>query len=118
MSGFQPGERILAQWNGGAFWFPGTVHSVNGSSVAVQYDDGMSDIRPGNQVRPFDWVVGSRISAIWSGNGQWYAARIMEMDEDRRSFVVRFDDGIREERPSALCRCEEASGQAGAASLH
>lgn len=104
MSDLQSGARILAQWDGGSFWFPGTVHSVNADSVAVQYDDGMSDIRPGNQVKPFDWEMGTRIDAIWSGNGQWYAARIMEIDESGRQFTVRFDDGIREETASANCR--------------
>lgn len=105
MSGFQPGDRILAQWNGGRFWFPGSVHSVGDGSVAVQYDDGMSDIRPANQVKPFDWETGSRIDAIWSGNGQWYAARIMAIDESGRHVSVRFeDDGIREEVISARCR--------------
>jgi len=49
MSDFQAGDRILAQWDGGRFWFPGVVHSVGEGSVAVQYDDGMSDIRPANR---------------------------------------------------------------------
>lgn len=105
MSDFQPGDRILAQWNGGRFWFPGSVHSVGDGSVAIQYDDGMSDIRPANQVKRFDWEVGSRIDAVWSGNGQWYAARITEIDESDRQVSVRFeDDGIREETTSDRCR--------------
>ena len=104
MSDFQPGDRMLAQWDGGRFWFPGMVHSVDGGSVAVRYDDGISDIRPGNQVRPFDWEMGTRIDAIWSGNGQCYAARIIAIDESGRHLDVRFDDGIREERATALCR--------------
>jgi hypothetical protein len=106
MSAFSEGDRILAQWDGGEFWFPGRVHSVGGDgSVAVRYDDGMSDIRPANQVKPFDWEVGSRIDAIWSGNGKWYAARIMDMAEDGRSVLVRFeDDGIREGRETGQCR--------------
>jgi hypothetical protein len=100
------GDRILAQWDGGSFWFPGRVHSVGGDgSVAVKYDDGMSDIRPANQVKPFDWEVGSRIDAIWSGNGKWYAARIMDMDADGGNVLVRFeDDGIREARATGQCR--------------
>ena len=105
MSDAQPGDRILAQWKGGRFWFPGTVHSIGEGSVAVQYDDGMSDIRPHNQVKPFDWDVGSRIDAIWSGNGQWYAARIMEIGGGGRQIGVRFeDDGIRETMTSDRCR--------------
>lgn len=104
MNAFSSGDRVLSQWDGGQFWFPGVVHSVGGDgSVAVRYDDGMSDIRPANQVKPFDWVVGSRIDAIWSGNGQWYAARIMELDG--RRVGVRFeDDGIREDRDTGECR--------------
>jgi hypothetical protein len=103
---YQEGDRILAQWDGGALWFPGRVHSVGGDgSVAVQYDDGMSDIRPANQVKPFDWQVGSRIDAIWSGNGRWYEARIMALDPYGLTVEVRFeDDGIREPRDTAQCR--------------
>jgi len=103
---FRPGDRILAQWEGGSLWFPGSVHSVGeDGSVAVQYDDGMSEIRPANQVKRFDWEMGSRIDAIWSGNGAWYAARIMEMDARGTRLMVRFeDDGIREERHSGQCR--------------
>jgi len=104
--GYYEGDRVLAQWNGGEFWFPGRVHGTGSDgSVAIRYDDGMSDIRPANQVKPFDWQVGSRIDAIWSGNGQWYAARIMGIDPDGRSVEVRFDDdGIRETRDTAECR--------------
>ncbi len=106
MRDFYEGDRILAQWNGGPFWFPGRVHSVAGDgSVAVRYDDGMSDIRPANQVKPFDWEAGSRIDAIWSGNEQWYAARIIEIEADGRTVEVRFeDDGIRETRDTGQCR--------------
>lgn len=105
---FETGDRILAQWDGGTLWFPGSVHSVGDGTIAIQYDDGMSEIRPENQVKPFDWDVGSRIDAIWSGNGQWYAARIMEMSADGMTIGVRFeDDGIREDRASAQCRSHQ-----------
>ena len=103
---YYEGDRILAQWEGGEFWFPGRVHSVGGDgSVAVSYDDGMSDIRPANQVKPFDWAEGSAIDAIWSGNGHWYAAHITQLDPDSNSVGVRFDDdGIEETRGTGQCR--------------
>ena len=106
MAAYSEGDRILAQWDGGSFWFPGIVHSVAADgSVAVRYDDGMSDVRPANQVKAFDWDVGTAIEAIWSGNGRWYAARIMDVAEDGRSMLVRFDDdGIREARFTGECR--------------
>ena len=44
MSDFYPGDRILAQWQGGRFWFPGTAHSVGeDDSVAIRYDDGTTE---------------------------------------------------------------------------
>ena len=103
--GYLPGDRILAQWEGGPLWFPGTVHSLNGNSIAIQYDDGTSEIRPDNQVKPFDWRPGSAIDAVWSGNGQWFAAHILEISRDGRTILVCYDDdNSEEERPTALCR--------------
>lgn len=108
MSDFYPGDRILAQWQGGHLWFPGNVHSVGeGGSVAIQYDDGMSEIRPANQVKPFDWEEGALISAMWSGNDHWYAARIVEIEQGGRNLTVRFeDDGIVERTATGRCRSE------------
>ena len=106
MRDFHPGDRILAQWQGGHLWFPGSVHSVGESgSVAIQYDDGMSEIRPANQVKPLDWEEGALISAMWSGNDQWYAARIVEIEG--HTLTVRFeDDGIVERTMTGRCRSE------------
>lgn len=103
--GFNPGDWVLAQWQGGHLWFPGIVHSVGeDGSVAIRYDDGTSEIRPANQVKPYDWRVGSRIHAIWSGNGQWYDATITDADPDGAGLVVRFDDGIVERTVTGRCR--------------
>jgi len=106
MGDFNPGDRVLAQWQGDRLWFPGDVHSIGeDGSVAIRYDDGTSEIRPANQVKPYDWRVGSRIDAIWSGNGQWYAAEIMEADGS--NLTVRFlDDGIVEQTVTGRCRSE------------
>jgi hypothetical protein len=105
MSDFQPGDWVLGQWQGGSLWFPGVVHSVGADgSVAIAYDDGTSEIRPANQVKPYDWQVGSRIEAIWSGNGQWYDATIIEADAGGSNLTVRFDDGIVEETVTGRCR--------------
>jgi hypothetical protein len=98
---------VLAQWQGGRFWFPGVVHSLGeDGSVAISYDDGTSEIRPANQVRRYDWEVGTRIDAIWSGDGQYYAATITEADPDGSNLIVHFDDGIVERTVTGRCRSE------------
>lgn len=41
-SDYRSGDWILAQWQGGRFWFPGVVHSIGeDGSVAIRYDDGI-----------------------------------------------------------------------------
>jgi hypothetical protein len=102
---YLPGDWVLGQWQGGGLWFPGVVHSVGeDGSVAIRYDDRTSEIRPANQVKPYDWRVGSRIAATWSGNGAWYDATIIAMDENGSRLTVRFDDGIVEETVAGRCR--------------
>jgi len=103
---YREGDRVLAQWEGGPFWFPGHVHSVAADgSVAVRYDDGTGDIRPANQVKPYDWAIGTEVDAIWSGNGHWYAARIIDTDANGRMLFVEYaDDGSREARQTGQCR--------------
>jgi hypothetical protein len=102
----QSGDRVLALWNGGDLWFPGTVHSTNGDTIAIQYDDGMSEIVPSNRVRDLDWEVGSAIHAVWNGNGEWFACHIVSIDAEGRKLRVRFDDdGTEQNTPSGRCRC-------------
>ena len=107
VSDYTPGDWVLGQWQGGRWWFPGVVHSIGeDGSVAIRYDDGTTEIRPANQVKRYDWQVGSRIDAIWSGDGLWYAAEIIEADPDGANIKVRFDDGIEEETVTGRCRSE------------
>ncbi len=107
MSDYMPGDWVLGQWQGGRLWFPGVVHSVGEeNSVAIQYDDGTREIRPASQVKPYDWRLGSRIDAIWSGDGAWYAATIIAIDEGGSALIVRFEDGVVEETVTGRCRSE------------
>ena len=99
-----PGDRVLARWEGGEFWFPGKLVRSNGEQLAIRYDDGMEDVRPAGEVKPLDWKVGSRIDAVWTGNGGWYAANIVEINADGTMLTVLYDDGIEEGRASAFCR--------------
>jgi hypothetical protein len=107
-SGAQPsaasGERVLGRWRGGPHWFPGRVREVNGGTVRLDYDDGDSEELPASEIRALDWTVGTRIEAIWSGDGRYYDASITDIAPDGSSLSIRFDDGIEEETVTARCR--------------
>jgi hypothetical protein len=100
----EPAQRVLGRWRGGPHWFPARVREVNGGTVALDYDDGDFEQLPATEIRPLDWDVGTRIEAMWSGNGRYYDASIIAIAADGSSLSVRFDDGIVEETMTARCR--------------
>ena len=102
----QAGEYALAQFQGNAKWFPGVVVSRFGYMVRVRYDDGTVEDRPRNQVRAYDWRVGSKIECMFTDN-QWYAATITAMNADGVSLAIRYDDdGVMERTTTAKCRAD------------
>jgi hypothetical protein len=101
----QPGDWVLAQWQGGNDWYPGVVQSHVGSQVTILYDDGTRETRPANQVRAYDWRVGSRVVCRFT-NGQWYDARITAMAEDGLTISVLYDDGDTQITQTGRCRSE------------
>lgn len=105
MSGdFHAGDWVLAQWQGGRLWYPGVVHSIgDDGAVAIRYDDGSSEIRPANQVKSYDWKVGSRIHARWPGDGKWYEAVIVAM-EGEAGVTICYEDGVTETTHTSRCR--------------
>jgi hypothetical protein len=99
------GDWVLAQWQGGNDWYPGVVQSHVGNQVTILYDDGTRETRPANQVRPYDWHVGSRVVCRFS-NGIWYDARITAMAEDGLTISVLYDDGDSEVTQTGRCRSQ------------
>ncbi len=103
---FQPGQWVLGRWRSGGHWFPARVEAASGGLVRLAYADGDRETLPADLVSPFDWRVGSRIDAVWSGDGRWYAAIITEVEPEGAGLTVRFDDGIVERTEVARCRSE------------
>jgi hypothetical protein len=99
----QKGDWVLAQWRGGSKWFPGVVQSRQGNVVRIRYDDGTVETRPVNQVRQYNWRVGSKVECRWT-DGQWYGARITRMAADGVSIDVLYDDGDRQHTQTGKCR--------------
>lgn len=100
----QPGEWVLARWQGAEYWFPGVVQRVDGDRVTVTYDDGTRDTRPAHQVKPYDWDLGTRVECRWAGGRAWYPGHISAVSADGQSIRVEYDDGDREQTRTGMCR--------------
>ena len=98
-----PGDWVLAQWRGGSQWFPGVVQARSGNQITIRYDDGSVETRPVNQIRPFDWRVGTQIECQWT-DGSWYRATITGMAADGYNLTVLYEDGTSEHTNTGKCR--------------
>ena len=93
------------RWRGGSAWYPGVVESVSGNQVTIRYDDGTRETRPANQVRPYDWRVGTHVSCLWT-DGNWYRATITAMDPGGLEIDVLYEDGDRQRTQTGRCRVD------------
>ena len=101
----QPGTWVLAQWQGGSNWYPGVVTARAGNQVTIRYDDGTTETRPVNQVRAYDWRIGSRVVCRYT-DGNWYDAAITGMAPDGLTISVRYADGESQITNTGRCRSE------------
>jgi opacity protein-like surface antigen len=99
------GDWVLGQWRGGSDWYPGVVTARTGNQVTVRYDDGASETRPVNQVRAYNWRVGSRVVCRFT-DGNWYDATITAMDPGGLTISVRYADGDTQITNTGRCRSE------------
>jgi hypothetical protein len=99
------GDWVLAQWQGGSDWYPGVIMARSGNSVTIRYDDGTSEIRPINQVRRYDWEVGTGVTCRFT-DGRWYHATITGMARDGLTISIRYDDGDTQVTNTGRCRSE------------
>lgn len=99
---FEPGQKVLARFEGGPAWFSGVVESSDAQGVVVLYHDGDRERRPIDEVRPFDWRVGTPIQCNWDGTFSWVSGEIVEIEGLR--LVFRFGEGQELDIPIAFCR--------------
>ena len=99
----QAGDWVLSRWRGSAQYFPGVVQGRHGKLVNIRFDDGTVEAVEVDQVRPYNWQVGSNIECRWT-DGSWYAATITAMGDDGSSITVRYEDGVVQNTSTGACR--------------
>ena len=94
---------VLAQWRGGAHYYPATVLKTDGTSVTLEYDDGARETRPATQVKGYDWQTGTVVECRWHDGG-WYGATITTIGDDATTLHILYDDGAKQLTKTKRCR--------------
>jgi hypothetical protein len=95
------GDWVLARWKNGQYWFPGIIQSVSGDRLTIKYDDGDRETLKVNDVKPYNWTIGSRVECNFRGSG-WYAGKITALGGEKLS--IAYDDGDKENTRTGRCR--------------
>jgi hypothetical protein len=96
------GDKVLARYENGPFWFAGIVAETDGKKLTIAYLDGAQETLPASHVRPLDWAIGTKVSCNWKHRNKWYPGTITSLDGTEAH--IRYDDGDEEDTSIAFCR--------------
>ena len=98
------GDWVLGNYKGAGYWFPGVIDSISGGKVTIRYDDGDRETVAISKVRPYDWMIGTRVECNYKGGGQWYAGKISSLAGEK--IGIAYDDGDKETTKTGRCRTQ------------
>ncbi|WP_421358503.1 tudor domain-containing protein [Agrobacterium rosae] len=96
------GDWVLGNYKGAGYWFPGVVEKLAGDKITIRYDDGDRETVSINAVRPYDWMIGTKVECNYKGGGSWYSGRIASLAGEK--IGIAYDDGDKETTKTGRCR--------------
>ena len=96
------GDWVLGNYQKSGYWFAGIAESINGGKVTIRYDDGERETVSLRDVRPYDWMIGSRVECNFKMAGEWYPGTIASLAGEKVG--INYDDGDKETTTTGLCR--------------
>lgn len=101
---YKQGDRVLAQYKGGEYWYVGKVTATKGGKIEIAYLDGASEALPSGHVRAFDWKVGTKVICNFKRKDTWYPGAVASIKGEQ--VKIKYDDGDVETTTLAYCRAE------------
>ncbi len=96
------GDWVLGNYQGSGYWFPGVVEKVQRGKITIAYDDGDREVVAPENVRPYDWKIGTKVECNYKGAGDWYSGRIASLAGEK--IGINYDDGDKETTKTGRCR--------------
>ncbi|WP_432286506.1 tudor domain-containing protein [Aminobacter sp. BA135] len=96
------GDWVLGNYKGSGYWFAGVIEKIDGDTITVRYDDNERETTSLGKVRPYDWMIGSKVECNFKGAGEWYKGTITSLAAEKVG--IAYDDGDKEITKTGLCR--------------
>ena len=101
---FDVGDRVMADWSGDDYYYPGTIVLIEGNQYFIIYDDYDREWLVSSLLKPDDIGVGTQVQCSWEGAGVYYPGTIMQRNGN--AIFVQYDDGDEEYTTIAHIRVE------------
>lgn len=96
------GDWVLGNYKKSGYWFPGIAEKIEGGKVTIHYDDGDRETVGLKEVRPYDWMIGSKVECNYKNAGDWYSGTIASLAGEK--IGIAYDDGDKETTKTGRCR--------------
>lgn len=96
------GDWVLGNYQKSGYWFAGIAESINAGKVTIRYDDGERETLALRDVRPYDWMIGTRVECNYKNAGVFYPGTIASLAGEKAG--IAYDDGDKETTTTGLCR--------------
>lgn len=88
---WQINDRILANWTHDVYWYPATIHQIEGARIYIHFDDGDKEWTDADRLLEMDLDIGDRVHCRWKGGPVYYPGRIAQKDGGK--IYIEYDDG-------------------------
>ena len=96
------GDWVLGNYKGAGYWFPGVVEKNASGKVTIRYDDGDRETVSMANIRPYDWMIGTKVECNFKGQGNWYSGKSSSLAGEK--IGIAYDDGDKETTKTGRCR--------------
>ncbi len=94
ISTFEIGDRVLADWSGDEYWYPGTVIDEVNGEYHISFDDFDREWLTAYSLSYEELNAGDSVESRWLGEMVYYPGTIIERSGN--AVYIEYDDGDEE----------------------
>ncbi len=94
VSGLEIGDRVLANWSGDDYWYPGTIIDEKKGEFFIGFDDYDREWIVRGKIIQEELSAGDRVESRWQGDTVYYSGTIVERRGN--AIFINYDDGDEE----------------------
>jgi hypothetical protein len=93
-NGYSIGDRVLVNWSGDEYWYPGTIINEEEGQYHIAFDDFDREWTGYENITYEELEAGDKVQSRWQGEVTFYPGTIVERQGN--AIYILYDDGDEE----------------------